>query len=54
MSKEAKTFPIGRDSETGRLTTVEEARQHPKDHTVERMPKAGHGDTDRSGGHGRK
>jgi len=50
MSKTAKTFPIGRDSETGRLTTIKEARENPKDHQVERMPKSGRGDTDRGGG----
>jgi hypothetical protein len=27
------------------FTTVEEARQHPKDHVVERVPKPGYGDT---------
>jgi len=46
MSKESKTFLIGRDAETGELTTVEEARRHPSTHTVERMPKKGYGDTD--------
>ena len=45
--KEPKTFLIGRDSETGELTTVKEAREHPKTHTVERMPKQGYGDTGR-------
>jgi len=45
--KEPKTFLIGRDSETGELTTVKEARNHPKTHTVERMPKQGYGDTGR-------
>ena len=43
----SKTFLIGRDSETGELMTVKEARQDPKHTTVERMPKKGHGDTDR-------
>jgi len=47
MSKETKSFKIGRDSETGRLTTVKEARENPKDHQVEHMPKPGRGDTDR-------
>ncbi len=45
MSK-SKTFPLGRDSETGQFTTVKEAKDHPKDHTVERIPKPGFGDTD--------
>ncbi len=43
----SKSFKIGRDSETGRLTMVKEARDNPKDHTVEHMPKAGRGDTDK-------
>ena len=41
----SKTFLIGRDSETGRLMSVEDARENPKTTTVERMPKAGNGDT---------
>lgn len=49
MTKEAKTFPIGRDAKTGELTTVAEARRHPSTHVVERMPKPGRGDTDRGG-----
>jgi len=44
-SKEPKTFLLGRDAETGEFTTVKEARQSPKDHTVERVPKSGYGDT---------
>ncbi len=46
MSKKpSRTSPRGRDSETGVFTTVEEARRHPKDHVVERVPKPGYGDT---------
>jgi hypothetical protein len=45
MTKESKTFLVGRNAETGKLTTVEEAREHPKTHVVERMPKPGRGDT---------
>lgn len=45
MAKEAKTSLRGRDAETGQFTTVEDARQHPKDHVVERVPKPGYGDT---------
>ena len=45
MAKSTKTFPIGRDSETGRLISVKDAKADPKGTTVERMPKAGHGDT---------
>jgi len=44
MSK-SKTFPIGRNAETGRLVPVEKARANPKTHVVERMPKPGNGDT---------
>jgi hypothetical protein len=42
-----KTFPIGRDTETGRLTTVRKAKASPTRHTVESMPKKGRGDTGR-------
>ena len=45
MAKESKTTLRGRDAETGIFTTVEEARRHPKDHIVERVPKPGYGDT---------
>lgn len=44
MSK-SKTFPIGRDAKTGQFIPVEEAKDRPNTTTVERMPKAGHGDT---------
>lgn len=42
-----KTFPIGRDAKTGRLTTVKKAKSHPNTHVVERMPKKGRGDSDK-------
>lgn len=45
MSK-AKTFPLGRDSGDGRFITVKEAKRRPTTTTVERIPKAGYGDTD--------
>lgn len=45
MSKGRKTFDIGRDSGTGKFIRVEEAKKDPKGTTVERIPKAGHGDT---------
>lgn len=45
--KTSKTFPIGRDADTGQFVPVKEAREHPRTHTVERMPKPGYGDTDR-------
>ncbi len=40
-----KTFDIGRDAKTGRLIPVSEAKARPTTTTVERMPKAGNGDT---------
>lgn len=43
MSKNSKSFPIGRDSKTGRLEPVKEARRHPSQSEVERMPKKGYG-----------
>jgi hypothetical protein len=45
MAKDAKTTLRGRDAETGQFTTVKEARENPKDHVVERVPKPGYGDT---------
>jgi hypothetical protein len=45
MSKESKTFLVGRNANTGRLTTVEKAREKAATHVVERMPKPGRGDT---------
>lgn len=45
MSKKSKTFLIGRNASTGKLTRVSTARAKPSTHVVERMPKAGHGDT---------
>jgi len=45
MAKESKTSLHGRSAETGRFTTVKEARKNPKTHVVERVPKPGHGDT---------
>ncbi len=45
MSGKSKTFQIGRNAETGRLVPVDVARQRPRTHVVERMPKPGFGDT---------
>ncbi len=45
MAKETKSFPIGRNAETGKRGSVEYARAHPKEHVVERMPKPGRGDS---------
>ena len=39
------SFKIGRNADTGRLTTVDKARENPKTHVVEHMPKPGRGDT---------
>lgn len=45
MSKGRKTFDIGRDSESGKFIPVKEAKERPRETTVERVPKPGHGDT---------
>jgi hypothetical protein len=45
MSKGSKTTPRGRDADSGKFTTVKEAKDHPKTHVVERVPKPGYGDT---------
>lgn len=41
----SKTTPRGRDSGNGQFITVEEAKSRPSTTTVERVPKAGYGDT---------
>jgi hypothetical protein len=48
MAKEPRTTPRGRDAETGKFTTVKEAREQPRTHVVERVPKPGYGDTKKS------
>ena len=45
MSSESKTTLRGRHAGTGEFTTIEEARRHPENHVVERVPKPGYGDT---------
>lgn len=45
MAKGSKTFPIGRNANTGKLVPVAVAKAKPKTHVVERMPKPGRGDT---------
>lgn len=45
MSHNSKTFPLGRDSKTGEFIPVKEAQRRPNTTTVERIPKAGNGDT---------
>jgi hypothetical protein len=45
MAKKAKTHLLGRDAKTGRFTSVEYARKHPKTHVVEKVPNPGYGDT---------
>ncbi|MBK5000637.1 hypothetical protein IAE37_002913 [Pseudomonas sp. S31] len=37
--KKPATRKIGRNAETGRFTTVEEARKHPRTHVVETLRK---------------
>ncbi|MCC7004488.1 hypothetical protein IT397_01035 [Candidatus Nomurabacteria bacterium] len=49
MSKGSKTFLLGRDSKTGEFIPVKEAKGRPNTTTVERIPKAGNGDTGRGG-----
>ena len=41
----SKTFPIGRNSKSGRLESVKKAESHKSTSTVEKMPKRGYGDT---------
>ena len=43
----SKTFPLGRDSKTGRFIPVSLAHRRPATTTIERIPKAGYGDTGR-------
>lgn len=45
VAKGSKTFPIGRNAETGRLAPVAKAKANPKTYVVERMPKPGNGDS---------
>ena len=45
MTSKRKTFDMGRNAESGRFVPVATAKLHPKDHIVERVPKAGFGDT---------
>ena len=45
MNKKTKTFLVGRNAKTGELTSVKKARRYSATHIVERMPKAGFGDT---------
>lgn len=47
MTKETKSFLVGRSAVTGKLTSVAKARAFPTTHVVERMPKAGNGDAKR-------
>jgi hypothetical protein len=49
MAQSSKTFAIGRNAKTGRLTKVATARAKPGKHVVERMPKRGYGDTKKGG-----
>ena len=45
MAKDSKTTLHGRDAESGKFTTVKEAREQSRTHVVERVPKPGYGDT---------
>ena len=42
-----KTFPLGRDSKTGKFIPVSEAKRRPATTTVERVPKVERGDVRR-------
>jgi hypothetical protein len=44
-SGEGKSFLIGRNSVTGELMSVKDARKDPTHTQVERMPKKGYGDS---------
>jgi hypothetical protein len=41
----SKTFKVGRDARTGQFIPVKEAERRKSTAIVERVPKAGHGDT---------
>jgi len=45
MSNRRKTFDLGRDSKNGQFIPVKEAQRRPSTTTVEKVPKAGFGDT---------
>ena len=45
MTKGSRTVTRGRNAGTGRFTKVTTARNKPRTHVVERVPKPGHGDT---------
>jgi hypothetical protein len=45
MAKGSKTFAVGRNAKTGKLTTVKVAKAKPATHVVVRMPKKGRGDS---------
>lgn len=40
-------YKIGRDDDSGRYKSVDDARRDPKNSSVEVNPKSGHGDTGR-------
>lgn len=44
MSKEPKSFKLGRDARTGEFVPVQKARSNPDRYVVEHVPKAGYGD----------
>jgi len=49
MAKSGKTTLRGRDASTGQFIPVSEARQRPTTTVVERVPKAGYGDSKKEG-----
>lgn len=47
MSKDSKSFKLGRDANTGRFVPVEKAKSSPSRYIVEHVPKPGRGDAPR-------
>ena len=45
MPNKSKATLKGRDAKDGQFTTVKHAREHPRDHVVEQVPKPGYGVT---------
>lgn len=45
MARGSRTTTHGRNASTGKFTKVSTARNNPRTHVVERVPKPGYGDT---------
>jgi hypothetical protein len=48
MSKDSKSFKLGRDARTGEFVSVNKAKSNPDRYIVEHVPKAGRGDAPKS------